>query len=151
RGLAQLLRLRGVPARHRSAARRAAEARPALPARAAACLQPQVLPGVAAALLLLRALERPADRRRRLPARRVAADAAGTLGEDARPDCAVKFLAAVVWALAKGGGERAKPVRLLCGVASAALLLTFTGSAAADWPEFGYDPGRHNVGPASSG
>ena len=63
----------------------------------------------------------------------------------------MKFLIAVLAALAKGGGERAKPVRLLCGVASAALSLTFTASAAADWPGFGYDPGRHNVGPASSG
>ena len=46
----------------------AAEGRPALPGRAAAQLQPQVLPALAAALLLLRALDRPAARRARLPA-----------------------------------------------------------------------------------
>jgi hypothetical protein len=51
--------------------------------------------------------------------------------------------------LAQGVGGRAKPARLLCGVASAAFVLVITTSASADWPEFGYNPGRQNVGPAS--
>src|SRR3954454_12713604 len=111
RGLAQLLRLRRVPPRRRRAAHGAAEARRPLPARAAAQLQPQVLPRVAAPLLLLRTLERPAGRRRRLSARRIASHAARSLGEDARP--------ARAWRLV-----------LALAVAPAA-----AAPAAADWPE----------------
>ena len=33
----------------------------------------------------------------------------------------------------------------------AALALAAAAPAAADWPEFGYEPGRHNVGPTSTG
>ena len=32
-----------------------------------------------------------------------------------------------------------------------AVALAAAAPAAADWPEFGYEPGRHNVGPASTG
>ncbi len=40
-------------------------------------------------------------------------------------------------------------MRLLAAVSVLALALT--APAAADWPEFGYNPGRQNVGPASTG
>jgi outer membrane protein assembly factor BamB len=36
-------------------------------------------------------------------------------------------------------------------VLALAVALASAAPAAADWPEFGYDPGRHNVGPASTG
>jgi outer membrane protein assembly factor BamB len=39
-------------------------------------------------------------------------------------------------------------LRFLLAVAVA---LAAAAPAAADWPEFGYEPGRHNVGPASTG
>ena len=70
-----------------------AEGRPALPARAAAQLQPQVLPPLAPPLLLLRALGRPPARRARLPPCRVAADAARALGQDAGSRRPVRRLA----------------------------------------------------------
>ena len=64
RALAQLLGLRRVPARRRErAAALLLTADRALPARAAAQLQPQVLPRVAPAVLLLRALDGPARSR----------------------------------------------------------------------------------------
>ena len=92
RGVAQLRGLRRLPARRRGrdaldarAALGAPEGRPAVPARAPAQLQPQVLPALAAPLLLLRAVERPAARRPRVPARRVAAHAARPVGRVARP------------------------------------------------------------------
>src|SRR5205085_8897217 len=108
-----------------------AQGRPALPGRAAAQLQPQVLPALAPPLLLLRALERPAARRARVPPGGGAADAAGPLGDDARSR---------------------RPVRAaLVGIAVvlAALLVRGAGSATPnhDWPLFGYDTARHNVSP----
>ena len=91
RDLAQLRRLRRLHARRRGrraldarVALGAAQGRPALPARAPAQLQPQVLPALAPPLLLLRALGRPAARRSRVPPRRVAADAARARGSRRR-------------------------------------------------------------------
>ena len=79
-----------------AAAHAAARDRPALPARAAAQLQPQVLPRVAAPLLLLRALDGAAAGGARLPPRRVAADPARARGRAAcatrRPRRAVERL-----------------------------------------------------------
>ena len=91
RDLAQLLHLHRPAARRPRAladrpdgAVRAAAARRAVPDRAHARVQPQVLPGVAVAPRLLRAARRRARRRARLPPRRVAADPAGALDAPAR-------------------------------------------------------------------
>src|SRR5439155_13100599 len=86
RGLAQLLRAHRLPLARACAERaasgraaRPARGRPRLPARAAVLVQPQVLPGVAAAVSLHREAERPAARRPRVPARRAAARPAGAV------------------------------------------------------------------------
>src|SRR5204862_8006974 len=63
------------------AAARSPGRRPGLPARASLLVQSQVLPGVASALSLRRAAERPAARGPRLSAPRAAARAARPLGE----------------------------------------------------------------------
>ena len=88
-GVAQLRDLRPhpegrrrKPAAQAGAALRPDQARPLLPGRAPAQLQPQVLPGVAAPLLLLRALRRPAAARGRVRARRGLRRAASAVGED---------------------------------------------------------------------
>src|SRR5207253_8103868 len=142
RGLAQLLSLRRVPARRpRPAAGAASAGRPALPDRAAAHLQPQVLPEMAPALLLRRALGRPAGGGPRVPARGVAPDTAGPVGEVARPRRPVRVAVAVLAVLVasttllRGGSALARP----------------GATGISDWPEFGYDPARQNVGPASPG
>ena len=80
RDLAELQRLRRAPARRgrRPAALgarpalRARQGRPLLPGRAAAAVQPQVLPALGAALRRVRAAPRPAARGDRAPHRRVA-------------------------------------------------------------------------------
>src|SRR5439155_12678843 len=87
RALAELRRVRESAQRHgrraappARASYRSPPVRPFLPARAAAQLQPQVLPGLAPPLRVLRAVDRCAARRRRVPARRAAADAARSVG-----------------------------------------------------------------------
>jgi putative pyrroloquinoline-quinone binding quinoprotein len=82
------------------------------------------------------------------------------MGEDARPRRALKpagtrgrakparLLCGV--ASTEGIGGRAKPARLLCGVASTALSLGVSAGAAADWARFGHDAARHNAGPATA-
>src|SRR5262249_45799118 len=95
-------------------------------------LQPQVLPAVAQTVLLLRALERPPARGPRLPPRRVAADAARALGEDTRPDGAMRKSALLVPA-----------VILLAWVPAAAR----PAASTPEWPLYGYDSGRRNVSP----
>src|SRR5262249_37759551 len=107
---------------------RAPEGRSALPGRALAQLQPQVLPALAPPLLLFRALERPAARRARLPARRVAADAARPGGEDARSCRALTRLAALLALLA---------------VALPAAAVSSTPPR--DWGRFGLDAARTNA------
>src|SRR5439155_5650708 len=102
RGVAQLLRVRGVPARRGARADAAPEGRPAVPARAAAQLQPQVLPCVAPPLLLLRALDRLPARRARLPARGVAAHAAGAVGAHGGSRRALRRLLAAAALVAAG-------------------------------------------------
>jgi hypothetical protein len=97
-----------------------------LPARAVAPASTASSSRVAPALFLLRALDRPAACGGRVPARRVAADAARSVGESARPRRALKLFALASVALAGS-------------------------AAAADWPEFGYIPSRQNVGPAKTG
>ena len=86
----------------------APEGRSPVPGRAPAQLQPQVLPALAAPLLLLRAVERPPARRARLPAGRVAADAARPLGQDTRTWQRIE-----VAARARGGARcgRSRPSR----------------------------------------
>src|ERR1051325_10466632 len=76
-GVAQLLRVQrpapaGWPRLAPPGPRRDPRPRQALPAAAALLVQPEVLPGLAAALPLRRAADRPAARRARVPARRVA-------------------------------------------------------------------------------
>ena len=91
RALAQLRCVRRLPARRRRRGTpdtrrsfRPAARGPALPARAPAQLQPEVLPALAPPLLLLRTVERPAAGRARLPARRVAAHPPGPWVRTAR-------------------------------------------------------------------
>src|SRR5262249_55860659 len=102
-GVAEFRRLCGLPARRgrrepddARGALGAPQGRPAVPTRAPPQLQPQVLPTMAQAVLLLRAVERPPARRPRLPPCRVAADAARALGEDTRPDGAMRKAALLV-------------------------------------------------------
>src|SRR2546421_4459405 len=101
RALAQLRRLRRGAAHLRGRAAlaprgalRAAPPRPVLPDRPAAELQREVPAGVAAALPLRRAGTRLPDRGPRVPARRVAADAARPVGGRPRPDHRVRLVAA---------------------------------------------------------
>src|SRR3954462_9022364 len=77
----------------------AAALRPVLPARAAAQLQREVLPGVAAPLRLHRTLDGGAARRPRVPPRRTAPHAAGALGP--------------------GGGSRGRMILAVLGAAAA--------------------------------
>src|SRR5581483_23151 len=137
RALAQLRRVRRLPARRRGrrpldedGALPAPEGGPAVPGRAPAQLQPQVLPALAPALLLLRALERPAARRACLPAGRVAAHAPRPVGQ---------------------GGRPRRPVRKLV-LLSALVVLALPGASTSaagpgDWGRFGYGASRANVSP----
>src|SRR5262249_12966026 len=72
-------------------------------------------------------------RRSRLPAPRVAADAAGAVGPHRGPRLPVRLLALALLALVAAGGAAAAP------------------PGGSDWPTFGFDAARHGVGPASTG
>src|SRR5207237_8515054 len=135
-GVAQLCGLRRLPSHRRrrasaytGAVLAAPACRSAVPPRAPAQLQPQVLAALAPALLLLRALGRPAARRARVSARRVAAHAAGPVGPLAGPRGAVRYLLPLVALAFVGAGQSA------------------TGGM--DWNRFGYDTARHNQAPGS--
>src|SRR5207253_2008047 len=127
RGVAELRRVRRLPALGRRGrtlvARlpfRPPEGRPPLPSRAAAQLQPQVLPALAAAVLLLRAVGRPAARGPRLSAGGVAPHSTWPVGAYTGPRRSV----------------RRAVVLLAATVAAATAAWAAAGASTADWPGF---------------
>src|SRR5207244_5731456 len=130
RALAQLLALRErAPPGGRLAPLGAPARRPDLPDRAAAQLQREVLPRVAAAAPVLRAPPGSALRRVRVRAPRGLRRRARALDAAAGPRCGMTFQALL----------------------SAAALAVGGAHVGGDWPRFGYDAARHDSGPAATG
>src|SRR4029078_5584342 len=87
----------------------AAQARTSMSSRAPSQLQPQVLPRLAAPLLLFRTVGRPAARRPRIPARGITANATRPVGSFPRPGCAMRVpLAGVIVLLLFATGASAR-------------------------------------------